>query len=319
MNLKSIVFALIFAGSVTAGAHVLIRRASLDPPQRPTKQVVQVADRVGRGQVLTVDGLKLAKVDAAAVPPGAFFDVKTAIGRVARSTILPGILLETQLMNSGGSGLPALIHPGHVAHTIKLPRGSAGLLPFLRPTDRVDVQLVLNAQGASVNGRSRVSRVIRLLSNVEVLAVGNRLSDYQEQGDDKSDSSVSKGSTAASIALLLTKHQSLRLGLGESKGQLVVTLRNARSEPSAEPDVAEVTLSELLGDAGQPDRPSVDSPAHRSPVVAPSPHVSPATVAPPKGESMRPATRKIVVYYGTQRREQTLSLRKSAPLVVVSQ
>jgi len=317
MNLKSIVFALVFAGSVTAGAHVLIHRVVDTEQQRPTKQIVQVADRVGRGQVLTAKELKLAKVDAEAVPPGSFSDMKTAVGRVARSTILPGILLETQLMDSGGSGLPALIKPGHVAHTIKVPKGSAGLLPFLRPKDRVDVQLVLNAQGTAVNGRSRVSRVIRLLSNVEVLAVGTQLSDYPDQGDGKSEAPAAKGATAASIALLLTKHQSLRLGLGESKGELVVTLRNAQSDQSAEADVAEVTLNELLGEAAQRDRGATPASVQRPPTASVNSPDSPAVVQ-PQDEPQRPANRRLVVYYGTQRTEQMLSVRKSAPLVVIA-
>ncbi|MEO1999210.1 MAG: Flp pilus assembly protein CpaB [Planctomycetaceae bacterium] len=317
MSLKSIVFALVFAGSVTAGAHVLIRRSSTDPPARPTKQVVLVADRVGRGQVLTAGELKLAKVDAEAVPPGAFFDMKSAVGRVARSTILPGILLKTQLMQAGGSGLPALIQPGHVAHTIKLPQGSAGLLPFLRPKDRVDVQLVLNAQGASANGQSRDSRVIRLLSNVEVLAVGDQLSDYQEHDDVKSESNSSQRSGIPSIALLLTKIQSLRLGLGESKGQLVVTLRNAQSESSAETGANEMTLSELLGEDGLPVRSAIESTVPGPSVASQNQQAPPAAATPPDAERAAPTSRRIVVYYGTQRREQILKLRQSPRVAIV--
>ncbi|MEO1995089.1 MAG: Flp pilus assembly protein CpaB, partial [Planctomycetaceae bacterium] len=223
MNVKSIVFALIFACSVTAGAHVLIRQSRMEPPPKPTKQVVRVAQQIERGQSLTKKELKLVKVDADAIPPGAVLDFKTALGRAARSTILPGILLETQLMQQGGSGLPALIPVGFVAHTIKVPGASSGLLPFLRPKDRIDVQLILNAQGASAGHKARVSRVVPLLNNVEVLAVGTRLSDYLDE-EDGSKSKKSSDSKSSSIALLLTKHQSMQLGLGESKGELLITL-----------------------------------------------------------------------------------------------
>ena len=320
MNLKSIVFALVFAGSVTAGAHVFIRQASMKQPPRPTKQVVQVIGQVRRGQPLMAPALKVVRVDASAVPPGAVVDLESAVGRVARSTILPGILLKTQLMQAGGSGLPALIQPGYVAHTIKLPAASAGLLPFLRPKDHIDVQLVLNARGGATTGQSRDSRVIRLLRNVEILAVGDRMSDYEEKKDVKSKSKTQKTSRNPSIALLLTKAQSLRLGLGERKGELVVTLRNPLADSAAETEVDEFTLSELFGDIDEAVKPVVASPTPVATDLEPSPPVQ-AVANPPNAEakSAQPASRRIVVYYGTQRSEHTLKLRRSAPLTVVAQ
>jgi Flp pilus assembly protein CpaB len=244
--------------------------------------------------------------------------MKSAVGRVARSTILPGILLETQLMDVGGSGLPALIKSGHVAHTIKLPPGSAGLLPFLRPRDRVDVQLVLNAQGSSVNGKSRGSRVIRLLSNVEVLAVGDQLEDHRDRDEVKAESNSSKRSGVPSIALLLTKIQSLRLGLGESKGQLVVTLQNADSEQSDEADADEVTLSELLGEDGLPIQSAIESPVADPSATSQGHQAPPAVATPPDAEPTAPLSRRIVVYYGTQRREQMLKLRRPTRMAIFS-
>ena len=76
MNVKSVVFALVFACSVTAGAHLLIRQSAMEPPPHPTKQVVQISARIDRGQMLTKSDLKLVQVDADAVPPGAVLEIK---------------------------------------------------------------------------------------------------------------------------------------------------------------------------------------------------------------------------------------------------
>ena len=295
MNVKSVVFALVFACSVTAGAHVLIRESQVEPAPKPTQQVVQVADQIERGQPLTAKQLKLVKVDAEAVPPGAVLDLKTALDRTARSTILPGILLETQLMQQGGSGLPALIPQDRVAHTIKVPSASTGLLPFIRPKDRIDVQLILAAQASSSGRKSRGSRVVPLLNNVEVLAVGARLSDYNE----KDDESKSKKAKVSSIALLLTKRQSMQLGLGESKGELLITMCNARGSQSTGAQVKEVTWNELLGEEPEDESPETQP-------VVPVKAATPATPVEPDTKPQRPKTAKIVVYYGTQRREHSI-------------
>ena len=311
MNVKSVVFALVFACSVTAGAHLLLRQSAQEPAPHPTKQVVQVSERIERGQMLTKNDIKLVQVDADAVPPGAVLDLKGALGRAARSTILPGILLETQLMQLGGSGLPALIPIGQVAHTIKVPSASSGLLPFLRPKDRVDVQLILNGQARSGGRQARVSRVVPLLTNVEVLAVGTRLSDYLDDDDSKSKKSAKP--TSSSIALLLTKRQSMQLGLGESKGELLVTLRNPRNATSLGLYTMDVTWNDLLGE----DR---DRTSKANPPTAPTP--PPAAAPIPNagdGKPRRANHAKIVVYYGTRRHEHTISVPESSAVSAIPQ
>jgi len=313
MNVKSVVFALVFACSVTAGAHLLIRQSSMEPPPHPTKQVVQISARIDRGQMLTKSDLKLVQVDASAVPPGAILDLQVALGRAARSTILPGILLETQLMQLGGSGLPALISVGRVAHTIKVPKASSGLLPFLRPKDRVDVQLILNAQASSGGRQARVSRVVPLLTNVEVLAVGTRLSDYLDEEDDRSHSKKAFESHASSIALLLTRRQSMQLGLGESKGELLITLRNPRNAKTNGPETKEVTWNDLLGDEADRD-------ANDNPPTAPTPPPAAAPIPNDGGEKPRRANQaKIVVYYGTRRHEHAISVPETAAVSAIPQ
>ncbi len=124
--------------------------------------VVVVARAINRGQVLTAADVRLQPAGPTR-PEGAFGSVADVVGRTvimqlaANESVVAGGL-------AGSKGAPGLTIPkGMRAISIRV-ADSTGLLPYLRPGSRIDVQSIQLQHTAE-------SMVRTILSNVEVLNV----------------------------------------------------------------------------------------------------------------------------------------------------
>lgn len=123
--------------------------------------VVVLARPVERGMILTAEDVKVMPAGATR-PAGAYVSVDDVVGRtVAKAMPASEVVTAAALLGgSAGGGLP--IPKGMRAISIRVVE-SVGLVPYLRPGNHVDVQVVENRAGEMA--------AKTLLSNVTVLTV----------------------------------------------------------------------------------------------------------------------------------------------------
>jgi Flp pilus assembly protein CpaB len=187
------------------------------PAPAPAGMVV-LARPVDRGAILTAADVKV-KPSGANRPEGAFASVEDVIGRTAAKPLVA----EEPLTAAGLAGVAPSKNSGELA----IPKGmraisvraadSAGLVPYLRPGHRVDVQVV-EAHGGPATAKT-------ILSNVQVLNV-------------HTDASAQSG-PAAVLNLLVPARDVDRVALADSAAKVRIVLRNpADDEESAPPPAA---------------------------------------------------------------------------------
>jgi pilus assembly protein CpaB len=226
-------------------------------------QVVVAAADIQRGATLNGDLVKLVDWPKDRLPPGALTRVEDAADRVLLSTLVKGEpVLDAKLAARGSArGMSALLPKGMRAFTIQTPNPSAGGGGFVLPGNKVDVLLTVTAPNDDPAGGG--PRIITLLQNVEVLAVGPLV---EAPADNKTNASELR-----SVTLLVTPEQVARLTLGQTNGQLHLSLRN--SEDQLASDAKPTTLAEI----GQFEKKREDPKAQPEPLP-------PAVQAPPPPE-----------------------------------
>lgn len=137
-----------------------------------------------------------------------------------------------------GRGLAAAVPAGERAVTIGVDERS-GLSGMLKPNDRVDV-LFLGEQPAAREGAPDRAFARLLLPNVTVLAVGARtgLDPAEEDGG------------YGTVTLSCTPEEAAALALAQSKGELVLSLRNPEDAGGMEAGLASDLEDLLSGRAG---------------------------------------------------------------------
>jgi pilus assembly protein CpaB len=169
------------------------------------------------------------------VPRGMTLTEELVVGRVAITPLVKDEpFLDAKLAGKGsGRGMAALTHKGMRTFTIPTPTVAAGVAGFILPGDRVDV--LLTVKGQNQNDPSGGGLTTRLLQNVEVLAVNQRLSAPSENKVDPKE--------LQSVTLLVTPNQDGMLALAQTMGTLHLSLRNAGDNRDA--NTPPVTLKDL--------------------------------------------------------------------------
>jgi pilus assembly protein CpaB len=205
--------ALVFGGSAAVGVNSLIK----SPPKGDVVPVVMAAADITRGGTITGDLLKTRDFPRELVPPGAITKLEDAIDRtVAMPLMRDDAILENKLAPRGaGRGMAALIPKGMRAFTITTTLAS-GVAGFILPGNKVDVILTITEgmAGHFTGGGSTMT----LLHDVEILAVDQRIDAPAENKVDVKE--------MRSVTLLVSPDEANVLELGQSKGNLYLTLRN---------------------------------------------------------------------------------------------
>jgi pilus assembly protein CpaB len=216
------------AAGVTLGALLLAfgaYRVSHDakpkakPVAAPVMARLLVATRdVARGETLSAGDIATLPIQGEA-PLGAMTAPGQVVGRIAVNDIAARrlILAGDVSADAGAAGLSLLVKPGYRAITLDA-NDEIAVGSFLRPGDRVDVEVVLPAQGPGGVGQSRA-----WLTDVDVLAVGAATG----AGAAAPSSATPGGQGAArTVTLALTPDQVSRFVLARSSGRIFLTLRN---------------------------------------------------------------------------------------------
>lgn len=215
-----------------AAVGVVTMKTKGAPAAVETSPVVAAAVTIQRGHSVAAEDLKIIDWPKALVPEGALTKIDDAVDRAAMSPLLPGEpIMDAKLAPlNAGRGVAALVPPGMRAYAIQSSRISANVAGFVLPGNRVDVLLTIRQSGQGLE-----SSTTTLLQAVEILAVGQQL-------DAPAENKVSpkEGTT---VTLVVTPEQAAILDLGQTVGNLALSLRNP--EDQAEAETTPVLLSDI--------------------------------------------------------------------------
>lgn len=237
----------------------------------PTIPVVVVKVNIASGIPLEATFVAIERRPASYVPEGAFTEPTLALGRVAKSDMVPGeALVESRLYPPGRAGpkttLP--VPAGKRAVTVAVDE-VVGVAGFVMPGSLVDVVGTLDVDGQAT------TRV--LLQKIQVLAIA--------QDAKKKDDPEVKIVTSATLAV--TPEDSQILVLAADRGKIRLAMCGANEPDSAM--LQSVTPSTLLG------LPKKVATARSSRTVTPTPALSRSVFERPEG----PPAGTILVIRGT--------------------
>jgi pilus assembly protein CpaB len=249
-----------------------LRRPSGGPDVERVPVVFAAAD-IKPGESIAEAMLEVRPTPTDQVPEDAIRDVANAIGRAAMTQLDKGdIIRDKKLAEKGaGRGMAALIKSGMRAFTIRTPSFSSSLAGFLLPGNKVDV-LMTTTNALGTDDESGGASTATLLQNVEVLAVHTTVNTPTANKIDPDQ--------ARSVTLLVTPEDAALLDLGQSRGELHLTLRNPRDTLSSPTKPAIAADLPFARPRPKPQPAPAPAPAP-APVPVPVPAPAPAPVPEP--------------------------------------
>lgn len=204
--------AAILSTGVFYGLFVTKLRAS---PQ-PLQNLVAAARLLERGTVLKTSDVKLVSFATANVPKGAFATREEVAGFTVTESIQENEPVTQARVGSGstGSGAGLGIAKGMRAVSVHV-SDSAGVLALLRPSSKVDVQMIWAPGGR----QNREVDLKTILQNIEVLTIQNQT---EASGRVPGQSPV--------VTLVAKPAEADMLALADSSARVRLTLRNSLDE-----------------------------------------------------------------------------------------
>lgn len=235
-----------------------------------TVPILVAIDKLARGRMLVAKDVALRQWPKELAPAGAIDNVADAVERAVLTPLIAGepVLSGKLAPKDAGRGLAALVPKGMRAYAIAVSRAASGVAGFILPGNKVDVLLGLRGNQNDDNGGGS-TRV--LLQSVEILAVDQLL-------DPPADNKMTL-KEMNSVTLLVNPEQANLLDLGQSMGQLSLSLRNPDDETLTEGSLArladirseiEKAAADLSAKAAASSPPAAEVP----PPVQPEPPVN---------------------------------------------
>lgn len=223
--------------------------------------VMTAARFIARGQAITREDVATTSI-AGAVPRGARTTIGDVVGKVATADIMPQQLLldSTISADPAQAGLSALIPAGYRAISI-LTNDEIAVGQFVRPGDKVDIQLVLpddvlSKQGAPGRPETDLSEARTVLQDVLVLTVGATLGDptlTEEAAEKAAGAAGRRSEPSRTISLAMTPDQIAKFALARSLGSFYLSLRGSDDLQLIDDNTAK--LSDIRGPAPPPSAP----------------------------------------------------------------
>ncbi|MGO1074251.1 Flp pilus assembly protein CpaB [Inquilinus sp. CA228] len=224
--------------------------------------VMTAARFIARGQAITREDVVTTSI-AGAVPRGARTAISDVVGKVATADIMPQQLLldSTISADPAQAGLAALIPAGYRAISI-LTNDEIAVGKFVRPGDKVDIQLVLpddvlSKQGAPGRPETDLSEARTVLQDVLVLTVGATLGDptlTEEAAEQAAGAAGRRSEPSRTISLAMTPDQIAKFALARSLGSFYLSLRGSDDLQLIDDNTAK--LSDIRGPAPPPSAPT---------------------------------------------------------------
>ncbi|MFO0839699.1 MAG: Flp pilus assembly protein CpaB [Phycisphaerae bacterium] len=194
-------------------------------------------------------------------PAGAILEKEKVIGRVARGVIPAGVPLTDSLLLEPGARPGLHVKAGFRAVAVKIDE-SSGVDNHLQPGAFVDVVGFFTIRGK--NGNETIART--LIENVEVAAVGQRISPTTADPSNGSPGNASKNinsdKPARAVVLFVKPETVPLLHLAEQRGALKLSMRG--DEATSDGELASAAENELFGKKAQPkDESPADNPLEK--------------------------------------------------------
>lgn len=215
--------------------------------------VMTAARFIARGQAIVREDVATISI-AGAVPRGARTAIGDVVGKVATVDIMPQQLLldSTISADPARAGLAALVPAGYRAISI-LTNDEIAVSQFVRPGDKVDIQLVLpddvmNKPGVQGRPESDMSEARTVLQDVLVLTVGATLGDPAlAQAEPITGTGARRTEPSRTISLAMTPDQIAKFALARSLGSFYLSLRGSDDLQLIDDNTAK--LSDIRGPA----------------------------------------------------------------------
>jgi Flp pilus assembly protein CpaB len=259
--------------------------------QVQTAQVWTAARDIPRGTAISEELLKPLAFPAKLVPEGVFTekDKEKLIGRVPRIDTTAGQLLFESGLCAPGTQPGLQVPHGYRAVAVKIDE-SSGVDNHLTPGCRVDVV------GYFTDNRSgkQITQARTLIENVEVAAVGAKVSVISEESPAEKNKTKADLKPARAVTLFVRPENVPTLHLAEQRGKLKLSKRN--DDDAAPVDLSKVTQeTQVTGFIDEPGK-KADGPGlggtiknlfARGPAAPPPPVVVDAPPGSPKGYAVR--------------------------------
>jgi pilus assembly protein CpaB len=218
--------------------------------------VIVAADDLQVGARVDEHDIKIIKIPAADLPPGAPRRRSEVLGHGVIVPISKGeFILPNRLAGeNAGAGLPSLIPPGMRAVSVRV-NEIVSVAGFVTPGTRVDVLLT------GTPGGSAEPQTTTVLQNVAVLASGHTLER----------TATGEAQNTAVITLLVSPDDAQRLTLASSEGHIQLALRNPLDTKQDEVPASSSRGLYRGGSPAPPVQPAVRHTVTKKPVAAPSP------------------------------------------------
>lgn len=253
-----IALAIVCGAAAAIGVNQALRHqpVAAEAPETKTKPVIVAARRISRGEKLTKDMLREVDWPEELVPGEdqeqgmvgnmgnenvVIKSLDDAVGRVAITTIMRNEpVFNEKLTKENGEGfIASIIKPGMRAYTIQTKGPSSSVADFVRPQDRVDVLVTIRG---TTNDETGGGSTTTLLQSVEILAIDQILD--PDADTMKMLERWAKGDNLTSVTLEVTPVQASMLALGQSYGELSLSLRRFGDEQSVA--TVPATIRDLL-------------------------------------------------------------------------
>jgi pilus assembly protein CpaB len=264
---KTILYgALVVAGAATFGAYRLLAANSANAKVETVPVVVATAD-IPEGGAIDRVMLTTAMWPKPTVPTGAFSNIDSVQGRVARINIFIGeVIVPGRLAPAGtGPGLELKIPPGQRAMSVRI-NDVAGIAGLIQPNSRVDVLV-------NISEPTTGKQVAKLfMENMRVLAIGTEL-----QRD-----ASGKPISAPTVTLAVTPEEAERLAVAMNQGSIAMVLRgygdpdSVKTKGASSSDVlSQLQLGRAVAPAPAATRRSAPAPRPAAPAVVAKPEPPP--------------------------------------------
>ncbi len=209
-----------------------LKRAQGTPRAATAVEVWVPTENIPRGTEVLEEKLRVQRYPAEMLPTGVVREKKQIVGRVVDLDAVAGLpILETMLLPPG-ERVRVVPKPGFRAVAVKVDE-SSGVDGHLEPGCYVDVSATVRVRR---NNRTELA-ARTILENVEVLAVGPRITPQTGKASDEKDKNSSRN-TVRAVTLSVRPEDVQKLLLAEQEGKLKLSLRNdGEPAPPAEPEV----------------------------------------------------------------------------------
>jgi len=301
MNARAIVP--LIAGLGIAGLGAKLGFDYIKKAQGATSKTIQLwtpTTGLTRGMKIDEPEIRPLPFPADIAPKNAVVDKSKLIGRVPLTEVQTGVPILESMLYPPGQPPGIAVPPGMRAVAVKIDE-SSGVDYHLQPGCHVDVVGYFTQR--TRNRNETIARTI--IEDVEVAAVGARLSPSNKEEEDAK-SAAGRGKQAARAVVLIVRPEDVpKLHLAEVKGKIKLSMRGTSDDAAVKAET--VTEGELLGlEPSEPDssKPglldSITKLLSQQPPAQPQPE--PAAQEPT--EPQEPANRLawvMVVYNGEQR------------------